>query len=43
MIGLLGGVSNDGDIGELGVSAGLGVEGLDSRVSGVIGIGSNCC
>ena len=40
MIGLLGGVSNDGDIGELRVSAGLGVEGLDSGVSGVTGVGS---
>ena len=42
MTGLLGGVSNDGKVGELGVSAVLGVEGLDIGVSGNIGNGSKC-
>ena len=42
MIGLLGGVSKDGEVGELGVSAVLGVGGLDIGVSWVVGDGSKC-
>ena len=40
--GLLGGVTNDGEFGELGASSVLGVEGVDNEVSGIDGIGSKC-
>ena len=42
MTRLLGGVSNDGEVWELGVSADLGVDRLDIGVSGVVDDGSKC-
>ena len=42
MTGLLGGVTNDGEFGELGASSVLGVVGVNNEVSGIVGVGSKC-